>query len=54
MATAMLLGTIPGHLHWCPRCDTEWACPQGLLDCPEGGAVAVLTHCDRALPEDEE
>ncbi len=54
MATALLLRTIPGHLHWCPRCDTEWACAHGLLDCPEGGAVAILTHCDRALPEDEE
>ena len=52
MATEVLLRTLPGHVHWCPHCDTEWACDHGVLDCPLGGRVAIEEHCP--VPGDDD
>jgi hypothetical protein len=40
------------HLHWCPRCDTTWACGHAFDACPLQGSVVVADHCDRLDPCD--
>jgi hypothetical protein len=54
MSPAAQLATIPGHLHWCPRCDTTWSCAHGLVDCPLDGSVVVEDHCAQPAPWDDE
>jgi len=41
------------HVHWCPRCETSWECSDPFPECPLRGAVVVLDHCARPLPDDE-
>jgi hypothetical protein len=54
MSTAEMVATIPGHLHWCPRCDTNWTCDHAFADCPLEGSVVVEDHCDRPAPWDDD
>lgn len=49
----MLAPVASIHLHWCPRCDTIWDCPDAFNRCARGGRVAVLDHCPQLLPEDD-
>jgi hypothetical protein len=54
MSAAEVLATLPGHLHWCPRCDASWDCADAFDRCSRGGGVVVEDHCDRPVPWDEE
>ena len=54
MSAAEVLGTLTGHLHWCPRCDASWDCADAFDRCSLGGGVVVEDHCDRPAPWDEE
>lgn len=45
MTVGSLYGTWPGHSHWCPHCETTWACTHNMPTCPTGGGIVVDSHC---------
>jgi hypothetical protein len=54
MSTAEQLATIPGHLHWCPRCDTSWEGAHAFADCPLEGSIVAEDHCDQPTPRGDD